>query len=221
MSLASSNLWFTVREQMYCPCPCDFFQLSSYLYCLSNLFMLSARLLALSAFAASVGPMPLVYVLLANACIAGLTELFICCGNAERSNPSKANIMTRIVECLGLVFDVPFTITFMMGHAGIGCYCFWTLETLALDVFAYCWIRNQQNSIAANKISNRLQSNACLQTALFVIIIVFTADQDFCDFDKVLQSYDYFEKDFWALYACLEKLDAFAANIFLGHENWV
>ncbi|VDN27705.1 unnamed protein product [Dibothriocephalus latus] len=176
MSWASSNLWFTIREQMYFPCPCGYFQLSSYLYCLSNLFMLSARLLALSAFAASVGPMPLVYVLLANACIAGLTELYICWDNAERSKPSKANVITRIVECLCLVFDVPFSITFMMDHVRISCYCLWTVETLFLDVFAYFWSRSQQTSTAANKISNRLQSSASLQTALLVVTIVFTAE---------------------------------------------
>ncbi|VDL85554.1 unnamed protein product, partial [Schistocephalus solidus] len=136
------------------------FTLSSLVYYLSNLFMLSGRLLAVSAFAASVGLIPMLYVLLTLACVAVLTDVAVSWGHTERSKLSKENIVPRLVEVFGLLSDVPFSITFMMGPARIGCYCLWAFETLFLDVFAFAWLSSQQISAAANTNSTILETSA-------------------------------------------------------------
>uniref|UniRef100_A0A0X3NRE9 XK-related protein n=1 Tax=Schistocephalus solidus TaxID=70667 RepID=A0A0X3NRE9_SCHSO len=215
ISWASSGLWFTVREHIYFPCPCRIFQLSSLVYYLSNLFMLSGRLLAVSAFAASVGLIPMLYVLLTLACVAVLTDVAVSWGHTERSKLSKENIVPRLVEVFGLLSDVPFSITFMMGPARIGCYCLWAFETLFLDVFAFAWLSSQQISAAANTNSTILETSASLRIGLLALDLVLAAaglllryfhfrlelkdlqtlDKNICAFGEKLQQNEYLKEE--------------------------
>ncbi|KAL7054725.1 hypothetical protein AAHC03_025802 [Spirometra sp. Aus1] len=211
ISWASSGLWFTVRGQIYFPCSCKLFQISSLLYYLSNLFMLSGRLIAFSAFAASVGLLPLLYVLLAHACIAVITDVAVNWGHGERSKLSKENVVPRLVEFFGLLFDIPFSITFMLGPARIGCYCLWALETLLLDVFAFCWLSRRQPTDAPTV----LEASAGLRIALLILVVVFaiagiilryfhfrqelkdlkTLDQNICEFGEMLKQNEYLKEE--------------------------
>ncbi|KAL7054746.1 hypothetical protein AAHC03_025789 [Spirometra sp. Aus1] len=211
ISWASSGLWFTVREQIYFPCSCKLFQISSLLYYLSNLFMLSGRLIAVSAFAASVGLLPLLYVLLAHACIALITDVSVNWGHPERSKLSRENVVPRLVEFFGLLFDIPFSITFMLGPARIGCYCLWALETLLLDVFAFCWLSRRQPTDAPTV----LEASAGLQIALLILVVIFaiagitlrylhfrqelkdlrTLDQNICEFGEMLKQNEYLKEE--------------------------
>ncbi|VDK77131.1 unnamed protein product [Dibothriocephalus latus] len=109
VSWAASNLWFEVP--IY----------TSLLP--SNFFMLTGRLMAISTFAASAGLLPLLCVLLFQACVAVLTEVALSWGHTERSKPSKENVVARLLETASLLFDAPMSITFRLGPARIGCYC--------------------------------------------------------------------------------------------------
>ncbi|VDN10594.1 unnamed protein product [Dibothriocephalus latus] len=184
LSWASSGLWFAVRDHMYYPSPCEFFQLSSLLYFLCNVFMLSGRLLALSYFAALIGLMPLVYVVLAQACMAILTDLLVNWGHAARSEQSKENVVSRLLETCSLVFDVPFSITFMSGPARKGCYCLWFFETLFLVVFSFCWPSQRQEHTATNATLTVLETSSDLKSFLLALVL----DQNICEFSAMLEA---------------------------------
>ncbi|VDN15801.1 unnamed protein product [Dibothriocephalus latus] len=93
VSWLASKLWFQLRKRIFYASPCELLQLSTLLYYLYNLFLLTGRLLAVGVFVASVGFLHLLYVLLIQVCLTALTDVAVTWGHEKRSKRSKENVV--------------------------------------------------------------------------------------------------------------------------------